>query len=278
MKSKPIPLAGVIGSPIGHSKSPKLHGHWLKKHEIVGFYIPIELTHETFEQGLRALPMLGFKGVNVTIPFKEKALALADVVTDRAALIGAANTITFLKDGRIQADNTDGYGFIANLKQNAPEWDASSGPALVLGAGGAARAIVSALLSERAPEIILANRTRNRAEMLRDHFGARVRVVDWNGVLSSVAEAATLVNTTSLGMVGQPPLSVSLDKIQRGTLVTDIVYTPLKTPLLEQAEVHGCITVDGLGMLLHQAVPGFENWFRKKPIVDQELRQAVLAE
>lgn len=278
MTSNPIPLAGVIGSPIGHSKSPKLHGHWLKKHNIAGYYIPIELTHETFEQGLRALPMLGFKGVNVTIPFKEKALALADVVTDRAALIGAANTLTFLSDGRIQADNTDGYGFIANLKQNAAGWKATSGPALVFGAGGAGRAVVSALLSERAPEIILTNRTRNKADMLREHFGVRVRVVDWNNMASAIAEATTLVNTTSLGMIGQPPLFVPLDTIQPGTLVTDIVYAPLQTQLLAQAKARGCITVDGLGMLLHQAVPGFENWFRTRPVVDQELRQVVLAE
>lgn len=275
--TKSIPLAGVIGSPIGHSKSPVLHGYWLNKYGIKGHYVPIELSHETFEQGLRSLPLLGFKGVNVTLPFKIAALSIADVVTDRAALIGAANTITFLKDGRIQADNTDGYGFIANLKQNAPNWEAAKGPALVLGAGGAARAIVSALLAEGVPEVILANRTRNRGEMLREHFGGRIRVIDWNKASDTLGTVATLVNTTSLGMSGQPPLPVNLEKISKDTLVTDIVYAPLKTALLEQADQKGCQTVDGLGMLLHQAVPGFENWFRKKPQVDEGLRAAVLA-
>ena len=275
--TKSIPLAGVIGSPIGHSKSPVLHGYWLNKYGIKGHYVPIELSHETFEQGLRSLPLLGFKGVNVTLPFKIAALSIADVVTDRAALIGAANTITFLKDGRIQADNTDGYGFIANLKQNAPNWEAAKGPALVLGAGGSARAIVSALLAEGVPEVILANRTRNRGEMLREHFGGRIRVIDWNKASDTLGTVATLVNTTSLGMSGQPPLPVNLEKISKDTLVTDIVYAPLKTALLEQADQKGCQTVDGLGMLLHQAVPGFENWFRKKPQVDEGLRAAVLA-
>jgi shikimate dehydrogenase len=276
MTTKRIPLAGVIGSPIGHSKSPLVHGYWLKQFGIDGYYVPIELSYETFEAGLRALPLLGFRGVNITIPFKQKVLSLADVVTDRAALIGAANTITFLKDGRMQADNTDGYGFIANLKQNAPDWSATDGPALVLGAGGASRAIVSALLGEGVQEIILANRTRNRAEMLKEHFGARIRVIDWNKAVEEGAGAATLVNTTSLGMTGQPPLPLSLEKLNTQTLVTDIVYSPLETPLLADARAKGCRTVDGLGMLLHQAVPGFENWFRKRPLVDAAVRQVVL--
>ena len=276
MKTGSIPLAGVIGSPISHSLSPKLHGHWLRKYQIDGYYIPIELSHETFETGLRSLPGLGFRGVNVTLPFKEKVLTLADVITDRAALIGAANTVTFRKDGRIQADNTDGYGFIENIKQNAPDWTAASGPALVLGAGGASRAVISALLAEGAPEIWLANRTRNRATMLREHFGARVQVIDWAAASAEVSGAAILVNTTSMGMTGQPPLSISIEKIKSKTLVTDIVYNPLKTDLLLAAEKKGCKTVDGLGMLLHQAVPGFEAWFRKKPQVDEDLRDVVL--
>jgi len=276
MKTGSIPLAGVIGSPISHSLSPKLHGHWLRKYQIDGYYIPIELSHETFETGLRSLPGIGFRGVNVTLPFKEKVLTLADVITDRAALIGAANTVTFRKDGRIQADNTDGYGFIENIKQNAPDWTAASGPALVLGAGGASRAVISALLAEGAPEIWLANRTRNRATMLREHFGARVQVIDWAAATAEVSGAAILVNTTSMGMTGQPPLSISIEKIKSKTLVTDIVYNPLKTDLLLAAEKKGCKTVDGLGMLLHQAVPGFEAWFRKKPQVDEDLRDVVL--
>jgi shikimate dehydrogenase len=277
MSEDAIALAGVIGSPIAHSLSPRLHGFWLQKYEINGHYIPIELTRETFEKGLRSLPTLGFRGVNVTLPFKETVLAMADVITDRAALIGAANTITFRKDGRIQADNTDGYGFIANIKQLAPEWQAATGPALVLGAGGASRAVISALLAEGVPEIWLANRTRNRADMLREHFGARIKVVDWTKINGEMAGASSLINTTSLGMQGQQPLHIDLGRIKTGTLVTDIVYSPLETDLLKAASAKGCVTVDGIGMLLHQAVPGFENWFRKKPKVDAELREAVLA-
>lgn len=277
MKSAPIPLAGVIGSPVSHSKSPRLHGFWLRKYGINGHYVPIELSRETFEKGLRSLPVLGFRGVNITLPFKETALALADVITDRAALIGAANTLSFRKDGRIQADNTDGYGFIANLKQNVPNWQASDGPAMVLGAGGASRAVISALLAEGVPEIWLVNRTRNRADMLLEHFGARIRILDWTKITTEVANVTTLVNTTSLGMKGQPELQVDIGRISSGTLVTDIVYTPLRTRLLDEAAAKGCQTVDGLGMLLHQAVPGFEGWFGKKPQVDDELRQAVLA-
>lgn len=277
MKTGSVPLAGVIGSPISHSLSPKVHGYWLSKYGIAGFYIPMELTHKNFEQGVRSLPLLGFKGVNVTLPFKETALAISDVITDRAALIGAANTLTFRKDGRIQADNTDGHGFIANIKQNAPDWNAKAGPAMVLGAGGASRAVISALLAEGAPEIRLANRTRSRADMLREHFGARVRVIDWTKTGVEITEARTLVNTTSLGMDGQPPLQIDLGNIKRSTLVTDIVYSPLETQLLADAKAKGCITVDGLGMLLHQAAPGFENWFRKKPTVDQGLRDVVLS-
>lgn len=278
MSTNPIPLAGVIGSPVSHSLSPKVHGFWLRKYGINGYYIPIELSQQDFDKSVRSLPMLGFRGVNITLPFKEKALGLADVITDRAALIGAANTLTFIKDGRIQADNTDGFGFIANIRQNAPNWNAAAGPTMVLGAGGASRAVISALLGEGAPEIWLANRTRNRAEMLREHFGARVKVVDWTKTSKEVAHVATLVNTTLLGMEGQPHLPITLEKINKTTLVTDLVYSPLRTGLLEMAANAGCVTVDGLGMLLHQAVPGFESWFHKRPEVDAELRAVVLEE
>ncbi|MFT4715431.1 MAG: shikimate dehydrogenase [Paracoccaceae bacterium] len=278
MTSDAIPLAGVIGFPIGHSLSPRLHGFWLKKYNINGHYIPIELSRDTFESSLKSLPALGFRGVNVTLPFKESALAVADVISDRAALIGAANTLTFRRDGRIHADNTDGYGFISNIKQQAPNWQASAGSALVLGAGGAARAVISALLDDGAPEIILANRTRTRATMLAEHFGGRIRVIDWTNLNNELSQAATLVNTTSLGMKGMPDLNIDLKKITAGSLVTDIVYSPLQTNLLKEAAAKGCVTVDGIGMLLHQAVPGFENWFRKKPVVDGDLRAAVLGE
>jgi shikimate dehydrogenase len=271
-----IPLAGVIGSPIAHSKSPALHGHWLKSYGIRGYYIPMEVSADNLAEVLRALPKAGFVGVNVTVPHKEAVLEIADLVTDRATLIGAANTLIFRKDGKIHADNTDGYGFIENLRQNAPDWNPAAGPAAVLGAGGAARAVVASLLDVGVPEILISNRTRIRAEALQHDFGKRLRVVDWVQAGNMLEEAATVVNTTSLGMLGKPELRVPLDGLQKGALVTDLVYAPLQTRLLRVAQEMGCVTVDGLGMLLHQAVPGFERWFGYRPMVDASIRAAVL--
>ncbi len=276
MSQAKIPLAGVIGSPIAHSKSPQLHGHWLKTHGIPGYYIPMDVAADDLANVLKTLPKMGFVGVNITVPHKELALELADLVTDRATLIGAANTLIFRKDGKIHADNTDGYGFIQNLRQNAPDWNPKSGPAAVLGAGGAARAIVASLLDVGVPEILISNRTRVRAEALQSEFGKRIQVVDWVQVGNMLEEAVTVVNTTSLGMLGKPPLRVPLDGLRKGTLVTDIVYAPLKTRLLIEAEKAGCVTVDGLGMLLHQAVPAFERWFGVRPTVDSATRAAAL--
>lgn len=271
-----IPLAGVIGSPVAHSRSPQLHSHWLRTLGIRGHYIPMDVAEEDLETVLRTLPKAGFVGVNITVPHKERALAIADLVTDRATIIGAANTLVFRKDGQIQADNTDGYGFIENLRRGAPDWDPKAGPAAVLGAGGAARAVVAALLDVEVPEILLSNRTRVRAEALRHDFGRKLTVVDWVQAGNMLEHAATVVNTTSLGMVGQSQLRVPIDGLQKGALVTDLVYAPLKTRLLEEAERMGCTTVDGLGMLLHQAVPGFERWFGARPEVDAEARAAAL--
>jgi len=270
------PLAGVIGYPIGHSRSPLMHNYWLKRYGINGFYVPLSLSGPEFKSGVRSLLRLGFKGVNITIPHKVTMLGIADTVTDRAALIGAVNTISFKEDGSIRGDNTDGYGFIQNMRQSAPSWDASAGPALVLGAGGAARAVVSALLSEGVTELRLANRTRQRAQLLADQFGANVQVVDWNRISDAADGAMTIVNTTSLGMQGQPDLQISLDAAPKAATVTDLVYAPLITPFLEGAAALGLATVDGLGMLLHQGVPGFELWFDHRPEVDEGLRMAVL--
>jgi len=272
-----VPLAAVIGDPIAHSASPRLHGHWLQRYGLRGHYVPLHVTHSNLADVLRLMPDMGFVGANITIPHKEYVLSLASQITDRAALIGAANTLTFIGDGRVQADNTDGVGFLANIRQNLPGWTASSGPALVLGAGGAAKAIVSALIQDGAPRVMVVNRTRPRADALRDQFGARVEPQEWTRISDLVADAALVVNTTSLGMVGQPPLSVDLSRLSRLSVVTDIVYKPLETELLRQAREMGCETVDGLGMLLHQAVPGFERWFGYTPTVDDDLRQAVLA-
>jgi shikimate dehydrogenase len=272
-----IPLAGVLGSPVAHSRSPALHGYWLRRYGIRGHYIPLDVAQANLKHVLATLPMMGFVGLNVTIPHKESILALADIVSDRAALIGAANTLIFRKDGRIHADNTDGAGFIANLRQNAPQWQPNSGPAAVLGAGGAARAVIAALIEVGVPEIRLANRTRPRADGLRSDFGAKIVVHDWNQASAMFDGATTVVNTTALGMTGKPDFTVPLDGLRAGTLVTDLVYTPLKTQFLIEAEVRGCTVVDGLGMLLHQAAPGFERWFGVRPDVDDATRHAVLS-
>ena len=236
----------------------------------------MDVSPDSLADVLQALPKAGFVGVNVTVPHKVAALELADLVTDRATLIGAANTLIFRKDGKIHADNTDGYGFIENLRQNAPSWNPSAGPAAVLGAGGAARAVIASLLDVGVPEILISNRTRIRAEGLQHDFGHRLKVVDWVQAGNMLEDAATVVNTTSLGMMGKPELRVPLDGLQKNALVTDLVYAPLQTRLLRVAHEMGCQTVDGLGMLLHQAVPGFERWFGQRPPVDTETRAAVL--
>ena len=271
-----IPLAGVIGNPVSHSLSPRLHGHWLRTYGVTGHYVPLEVSQDDLEEAIAMLPRLGFVGVNVTIPHKERVLAMAHSITDRAALIGAANTLIFRKDGRIHADNTDGTGFLANLRQAVPDWRPDAGPAAVFGAGGAARAVVAALLDAGVPQIMIANRTRARAEALRGDFGPRLTVHDWVGAANMLDEALTVVNTTSLGMVGKPAFKVPLDGLQPEAVVADLVYTPLRTGLLERAREMGCRTVDGLGMLIHQAAPGFERWFGVRPEVDEKTRAVIL--
>ncbi|MDJ1015962.1 MAG: shikimate dehydrogenase [Paracoccaceae bacterium] len=276
MTDRTIPLAGVIGSPVAHSRSPRLHGHWLRRYGIQGHYIPMNIQGADLEAAVRMLPRIGFVGANVTIPHKERVLGFADTVTDRAAVMGAANTLTFQSDGRIQADNTDGYGFLENLRQGAPDWRADAGPAAVIGAGGAARAVVSSLIESGCPEVRVSNRTKARAETLRRDLGTKVSVVDWVQAGNIFDGAATIVNTSALGMDGSPEMRLPLDGMGRDAVVTDLVYTPLETKLLAYARDVGCVTVDGLGMLLHQAVPGFERWFGLRPEVDDALRQAVI--
>ena len=271
-----IPLAGVIGCPVGHSRSPLLHGTWLRNYGLRGQYVPLHVAPEDLARVLQAMPAMGFVGANVTIPHKEAALALADEVSPIARRIGAANTLSFL-DGLIHADNTDAYGFIENLRSAAPDWQPGAGPALVLGAGGAARAVLVALAEAGAGEIWLSNRTRARAEALAAALDHPVTVLDWERYADHLPRAALVVNTTSLGMAGQAPLGLPAALLSPATVVTDIVYTPLETPLLREAHARGCRVVDGLGMLLHQAVPGFERWFGLRPDVTPELRRAVLA-
>ncbi|PZX10687.1 shikimate dehydrogenase [Celeribacter halophilus] len=274
--SDKILLAGVIGAPIAHSKSPLLHGYWLSRYGIAGHYVPLHVEQMDLEEVLRMMPKMGFVGANVTIPHKETVLGLADIVTDRAALIGAANTLIFRSDGKLHADNTDGFGFVENLRCNA-DWKPEAGPAAVLGAGGASRAVIASLLEVGVPEIRLSNRTRARADALKDEFGAKISVVEWVHAGDMLKGARTVVNTTSLGMHGQPELKVSLDHLGSDAVVTDLVYTPLRTSFLTRAAEKGCQTVDGLGMLLYQAAPGFERWFGKRPEVDDATRQFILS-
>lgn len=276
MSDVKIPLAAVIGHPIAHSKSPDVHGYWLRKYGIAGHYIPLDIAPDKLTELLPRLPDLGFVGANVTIPHKETVMNIADKITDRATLIGAANTLIFGRNGRIVADNTDGYGFIENIRQTVPNWNPKSGPAVVFGAGGAARAVLASLLDVGVPRIILTNRTRERAENLRADFGNRIEVVDWVHAGNILDDAKLVVNTTSLGMTGHREMRIPLDGLKPGTIVNDLVYSPLRTGLLATAEEKGCRVVDGLGMLLHQAVPGFERWFGKRPEVDENVRNAVL--
>lgn len=262
-------LAAVLGDPIGHSRSPALHGHWLARHGIDGAYVPLRVPPERLAEVLRLLPELGFAGCNVTIPHKEAALALADAATARARRIGAANTLWFV-DGRVHADCTDGEGFLASLRSGS-DWTPDR-PALVLGAGGAARGVVDALVEAGVPEVRVANRTRRKSDALAEAF-PRCVAMDWPG---DMGDAGLLANTTALGMTGQPSLEVALDALPRDAVVCDIVYVPEETGLLAAARARGNPVVGGIGMLLHQAVPGFERWFGVRPVVDEALRRAVL--
>lgn len=270
-------IAGVCGQPIGQSKSPKLFQYWFNVYGIDGYYSPYLVAPDSLEKTLRAMPKMGLRGTNVTIPHKEAVLSIADEVSDAARAIGAANTITFGLDGAIHADNTDGFGFYENLKAGAPHWKASDGSAVLFGAGGAARAAIYVLLQAGCPEVRVTNRTRARAEELADYFGDRVKVVGWNERNEALAGASLIANSTSLGMGGQPPLEVSLQAAPDTTIVTDMVYNPLKTYLLASAESRGLVAIDGLGMLLHQARPGFQRWFGREGEVTPALRTACLS-
>lgn len=271
-------LAGVMGWPVGHSLSPRLHGFWLDALGIDGAYVPLAVTPENAPDAIGALAKLGFRGLNVTVPHKITALNCVDTVDDLARRIGAVNTIVYDDKGHSHGTNTDGYGFIENIRQRAPGHDFGSGPAIVLGAGGAARAIVVALMEAGAPEIRVTNRTQDRAEALITEVGADkiASVVPWERREDALIEGALLVNTTTLGMTGQPDLGTSLQKLPESACVTDIVYSPLETRLLADARARRNTVVDGIGMLLHQARPGFRAWFGEDPEVSEALRTHVL--
>jgi shikimate dehydrogenase len=269
--------ACVIGWPVEHSRSPSIHRYWLAQYGIDGAYEKEAVRPEDLAGFLGSLEKRGYIGANVTLPHKEAALRLAAVADEAARAIGAANTLWLDQAGRLCAGNTDAYGFITNLEVEAPDWNEGRRPVIVLGAGGAARAILHGLLNEGAASIIVSNRTRGRADELAKTFGPSVAVVDWADRESALDGAGLLVNTTSLGMTGKEKLDLDLAALPADAVVADIVYSPLKTELLAAARARGNRTVDGLGVLLYQAVPGFERWFGVRPKVTAKLRAQVAA-
>jgi shikimate dehydrogenase len=266
--------ACVIGWPISHSRSPLIHNYWLRQYGIDGTYTREPVKPEDLETFLRSFEARGLKGCNVTVPHKEAVFALAAIRDPSAVAVSAANTL-WLDNGRLACANTDTYGFMANLDASAPDWQKRSGPILILGAGGSARAVVYGFLEAGMGDIRVFNRTPDRAHELARHFGARVTVQAWDARNEHVSEAAIIVNTTTLGMNGTGSTGIDFSRAQTGAVVADLVYVPLETEFLKTARVNGLIGVDGLGMLLHQAVPGFEKWFGVRPVVTPELYQIV---
>jgi len=269
-------LAGVVGWPVSHSLSPRLHGYWLNQNGIDGAYIPLAIHPDHFSTAIKGLAAANFKGVNVTVPHKEAAAALCDTLDEAATKMGAANTLVFSADGTIHGSNTDGLGFMENIRASAPDWQPSK-PALIIGAGGAARAIGFALQRAGCGDIRITNRTNSRASEVSQSIGPPSQAISWEHRNEAAAGCGIVINTTTQGMIGHNPLDLDVSGIETTTLVTDIVYNPLMTPLLAAAKERGCLTVDGLGMLLHQAKPGFQAWFGQDPVVDEGLRSFVLA-
>ncbi|HWB47853.1 MAG TPA: shikimate dehydrogenase [Stellaceae bacterium] len=273
-------LAGIMGWPIAHSRSPALHGYWLAEHGIDGAYVPLAVHPDRLEQALRALPALGFRGCNITIPHKQAALKVMDRVDAFAQRIGAMNTVIVAADGTLEGSNTDVFGFRENLREQAPDWRPHNGPAVVLGAGGSARAVVAALGAMGVGEIRLVNRSLGRAETLAADLATaemRITVHSWETRATVLEGAGIVANTTSLGMDKEPPLEIDLAALPPSAVVVDIVYVPLETGLLASARRRGNPAVDGLGMLLHQGRPGFAAWFGTAPQVTRDLRRAMLA-
>lgn len=268
-------VAGVIGWPVAHSRSPRLHGYWLDQHGIDGAYIPLAVLPDRLDQALRALSALGLRGANLTVPHKEAALRICDEIDPLARRIGAVNTIVVGPDGTLQGSNTDSFGLIENLRRNS-DWRASDGPAVILGAGGAARSACIALIDAGVELIRIVNRTAERALELAGAMAPCCEAVVWDHREDILDGAALVINTTTLGMTGQPPLEIRLDVLPGSATVYDIVYAPLETSLLAAARARGNPVVDGLGMLLYQAQPGFGAWFGVRPEVDEGLRNFVL--
>jgi shikimate dehydrogenase len=268
-------MAGVMGWPVMHSRSPRIHNFWLAKHGLAGTYVPLAVRADGLHAALRALPALGFAGCNLTIPHKEAALEIVDRVDPKARRIGAINCVVVAPDGSLDGFNYDGFGYIQGILEEYPSWRADAGPIAVIGAGGGARAVLVSLIDQGAREIRLINRSPERAQVLAKEFGPPVRAVAWDDRHAALDGAAMLVNTTSQGMAGQPPLDLALDQLPALALVSDIIYIPRETPLLGAARLRGNRTVNGLGMLLHQARPAFHAWFGVMPEVTAELRAMI---
>lgn len=269
-------VAGVIGWPVDHSRSPVLHNHWLARYDIDGAYIPLPVAPENLIAALRALSLLGLRGANVTLPHKQAAARVMDRLDPGAARLEAVNTVLVEPDGTLVGLNTDGFGFLEHMRSTFPAWQPDRGAALILGAGGASRSILAALAGVGVGKLRLSNRSEERARDTARVVDGPVEVIAWPDRHQGLLDAALLVNTTSLGMAGQPSLSIDLQSLPAHAIVADIVYTPLDTPLLQAARARGLAVLDGVGMLLHQARPGFAAWFGIEPRVDEALRQAVL--
>jgi shikimate dehydrogenase len=270
-------LAGLMGFPVMHSRSPKLHNYWLAQHGLTGAYLPLAIRTEGLRAALRALPALGFSGCNLTIPHKEAALAIVDRVDPVARRIGAMNCVVVAPDGSLEGQNHDAFGFVESIREAQRHWRADAGPIVVVGAGGGARAVLVSLIDQGAREIRLVNRTPTRAAALQRDLGDPITALPWEQREAALAGAAMLINTTNQGMVGAPPLDLALDALPPTALVSDIVYIPRETALLAAARKRGNPTVNGLGMLLHQARPAFRAWFGIMPDVTPELRAMIEA-
>ena len=277
MNGKPI-LAGVIGNPIGQTKSPIMHNYWLQRYNINGYYIPIEVKGYDLRDVFKSLPKMGFKGVNVTIPFKIDAYDIMDMLSDRALKCGSVNTVTITENGKLYGDNTDCYGFVQNIEDNYPGFDFSKGKTIVLGAGGAARAVVASVVAKGCKDVIIAARTIENALEIVKSIKGNITVVGWDNRANVLKydDINLLVNCTPLGMTGEDPLDLDLSCLTRDALVTDVVYNPLETDLLINAANNGNPTVDGIGMLVNQACPAFKAWFGVTPEFTVELRDILL--
>ena len=274
---KPFGIAGLLGWPVAHSRSPVIHNHWLAQYGIAGRYVLFAVPPEKLEAAVRGMAPLGLRGCNVTTPHKQAIFPLLNRVDDLARRIGAVNTVVVEKDGTLTGFNNDGNGFIQSLRDADPQWRPDSGPIVVLGAGGAARAVVASLAAQGAKEIRLTNRTLDKAQEIADSVGAVVKVLPWDQRADALDGTALLANATSLGMAGKPALDIALDRLPRHALVGDLIYIPPETPLLAAARARGNITVNGLGLLLNQARPAFNAWFGVMPEITPELREAIQA-